>query len=130
LGYQHYPNDGAFYWQEAGALIALGRLGEVDGLILRCGKASLRSGSLGGLLYHASRELGRTGTRMPRPRRARAVNFSLHNRRFSRAGASAGSIATARVSVASACLPRWYPTVPRLKIAGAYAGQMPIVRAV
>jgi len=57
LGHQHYPNDGAFYSHEAGALIALGRPGEVDGVVLRCGNASLRSGSMGALLYHAAREL-------------------------------------------------------------------------
>jgi hypothetical protein len=60
-GYQHYPNDGAFYSQEAGALIALGRLGEVDGVILRSQKASLRSGSAGAVMYHAARELAAHG---------------------------------------------------------------------
>jgi tetratricopeptide (TPR) repeat protein/TolB-like protein len=61
LGYQHYPNDGAFYSQEAGALIALGRLGEVDDVILRSQKASLRSGSAGAVMYRAARELAAHG---------------------------------------------------------------------
>jgi tetratricopeptide (TPR) repeat protein len=60
-GYQHYPNDGVFYLQEASALIALGRLDEVDGVILRCEKASLRFGSVGALMYRAARELAAHG---------------------------------------------------------------------
>jgi tetratricopeptide (TPR) repeat protein len=61
LGYQHYPNDGAFYSHEAGAVIGLGRLGEVDDVIRRCEKASLRSGSVGAVMYHAARELAAHG---------------------------------------------------------------------
>jgi serine/threonine protein kinase/tetratricopeptide (TPR) repeat protein/TolB-like protein len=57
LGQKVYPADGAFLSQEAGALIALGRIGEVEGVIGRCQSATLRSGSVGAMLYRASREL-------------------------------------------------------------------------
>ncbi len=57
LGYSLYPNDGEFFDHEAGALIAFGRLGEIDDVIARCERATLRSGSAGAVMYHATREL-------------------------------------------------------------------------
>jgi len=60
-GQKHYPNDGVFFAIESSALIALGRLAEVDDVIARCQKASLRSGSVGAVLYDAMRELAAHG---------------------------------------------------------------------
>jgi tetratricopeptide (TPR) repeat protein len=63
LGQRHYPENGAFFAAEAGALTALGRLEEVDAVIARGGTATLKSGSVGDLLYHAARELRAHGHR-------------------------------------------------------------------
>jgi tetratricopeptide (TPR) repeat protein len=60
-GQQQWPADGAFFTQEAGALIALGRLAEVEAVFTRCERAPLRSGGLGSLLDHAARELAAHG---------------------------------------------------------------------
>jgi tetratricopeptide (TPR) repeat protein len=56
-GYSLFRDDGEFFRQEAGALIALGRVDEVDEVIARCEKTPLRSGSAGSVMHHATREL-------------------------------------------------------------------------
>ena len=61
LGQLHYPAEGSFFAEEIAALIALGRVGEVDAAIARCEKAGLRSGSAGGTMYAAARELAAHG---------------------------------------------------------------------
>ena len=61
LGQQHYPAEGSFFTQEVAALVGLGRVGEVDAVIGRCEKAGLRSGSAGGTMYAAARELAAHG---------------------------------------------------------------------
>lgn len=57
LGQRLYPASGIFYSAEGGALIALGRLTEIDEVLTRAGKAPLRDGELGAVLFHAAREL-------------------------------------------------------------------------
>jgi tetratricopeptide (TPR) repeat protein len=61
LGHEHYPEDGVFYSREAAALIGLGRLGEVEGVIARCEAATLRTGSVAALLSNAAGELSAHG---------------------------------------------------------------------
>ena len=61
LGQQHYPADGAFFVEEIAALVALGRVGEIDAVIARCEKATLRTGSTGATLFAAARELAAHG---------------------------------------------------------------------
>jgi len=57
LGQETYPAEGGFFTQEVSAIIALGRLGQVDAVLDRCSRAVLRSGSLGATAYYAAREL-------------------------------------------------------------------------
>jgi TolB-like protein/tetratricopeptide (TPR) repeat protein len=61
LGQGRFPAEGAFYTQEAGALVALGRLAEADAVMSRCEKAALRSGSVGVTLFSTARELSAHG---------------------------------------------------------------------
>jgi tetratricopeptide (TPR) repeat protein len=62
-GYRENPNDGVFFEHEAAALIALGRLSGLEDVIARCQKASLRTGSVGAVLWRATRELAAHGQR-------------------------------------------------------------------
>ena len=61
LGQQRYPGVAAFCSQEAGALVAMGRAGDVDAVIDRCMQPTARSGGTGAVLYHAARELAAHG---------------------------------------------------------------------
>jgi tetratricopeptide (TPR) repeat protein len=61
LGQQYYPAEGAFFVEEIAALVALGRVGEIDAVIARCEKATLRTGSTGATLFAAARELAAHG---------------------------------------------------------------------
>jgi hypothetical protein len=61
LGQQHYPADGAFFSHEAGAVVALGRVTELDAVMARAERRTLRSGSVGDVLYHSARELSAHG---------------------------------------------------------------------
>jgi len=56
LGQRSYSNEGAFFSQEASALIALGRPQEVDGVVTRSMTTTLRSGSPGAVMMAATVE--------------------------------------------------------------------------
>jgi tetratricopeptide (TPR) repeat protein len=71
LGQRHYPADGWSYVDEVGALVGLGRLTELEAVIARAERAALRSGSVGAVLFRASRELDVHGH--PEAARAMAV---------------------------------------------------------
>lgn len=76
LGQQHYPAESAFYTEEIAALVALGRVGEIDAVVARCERATLRSGSSGASLFAAARELAAHGyAEMARAFSARAAAF-------------------------------------------------------
>jgi tetratricopeptide (TPR) repeat protein len=61
LGQQHYPADGVFFSHEVGAMVALGRVTELDAVMARAERSTLRSGSVGAVLYHSTRELSAHG---------------------------------------------------------------------
>ena len=61
LGQQHYPADGAFFSHEVGAMVALGRVTELDAVMARAERSTLQSGSVGDVLYHSARELSAHG---------------------------------------------------------------------
>ena len=61
LGQQHYRDVAAFFSQEAAALIAMGRAGDIDAVIDRCTQATARSGGIGAALYQVARELAAHG---------------------------------------------------------------------
>ena len=61
LGQQHYPFAGGFLAQEAGALVGLGRLANIEDVINRSERAALRSGGMGSVLLTAARELSAHG---------------------------------------------------------------------
>ncbi len=61
LGQERYPAEGSFFAEEIAALVALGRAGEIEAVIARCEKATLRSGSMGAVLHAATRELAAHG---------------------------------------------------------------------
>jgi len=71
LGQQHYPADGWFFTREIAALIGLGRLADIEGVVARCEQSTLRVGnvraplsnasSVGAVLLDASRELDAHG---------------------------------------------------------------------
>jgi tetratricopeptide (TPR) repeat protein len=76
LGQQHYPAESAFYTEEIAALVALGRVGEIDAVVARCERATLRSGSSGASLLAAARELAAHGhADLARAFAARAAAF-------------------------------------------------------
>jgi len=61
LGQRHYPADGSFFAREVGALVALGRLSEIEAVIARSAQATLRAGGAGAVLLDGSRELDAHG---------------------------------------------------------------------
>jgi tetratricopeptide (TPR) repeat protein len=61
LGQKSYPTAPAFFYAEVGALVALGRVAEVDGVVARSEAALGNSNSTGGVLLQAAGELATHG---------------------------------------------------------------------
>jgi tetratricopeptide (TPR) repeat protein/TolB-like protein len=61
LGQKHYPGVSAFFLAEVGALVALGRAAEVDGVVALSEQALGNSNSTGSLLLQAALELAAHG---------------------------------------------------------------------
>jgi tetratricopeptide (TPR) repeat protein len=61
LGQKSYPTTPAFFFAEVGALVALGRAAEVDGVVARSEQALGNSSSTGSLLLQAAGELAAHG---------------------------------------------------------------------
>ena len=61
LGQKHYPGVSAFFFAEVGALVALGRAAEVDGVVARSEQALGNSNSTGSLWLQAAGELAAHG---------------------------------------------------------------------